>query len=184
VVAVAKQQAGSSACDAGGERERAPAAAAAGCRRGPRRPFIAGPLGATSAHGRARPTPATPAHQTPDTRAPAPTPPTCAALCADLAPTLPPTLPPTAANWRRTPWLALPCAVCADRRRPAPTGRLVPAASRRRTGCRVHHNAPPAVRGSPRRPYTHTTSDAEHFAEVLRSKKRYVQEDEPVRIDE
>jgi hypothetical protein len=52
-------------------------------------------------------------------RAPAPTPPTCADPCADLAPTLPPTLPPTAASWRRTPWLVLPCAVCADRRRPA-----------------------------------------------------------------
>jgi hypothetical protein len=62
-------------------------------------------------------------------RAPAPTPPTCSNSnpCADLAPTLPPTLPPTAANWRRTPWLALPCAVCADRRRQAPTGRPAPA---------------------------------------------------------
>jgi hypothetical protein len=118
-------------------------------------------------------------------RAPAPTSPTCADPCADLAPTLPPTLPPTAANWRRIPWLGLPCAVCADRRRPAPTGANRPSStSRRRTGCRVHHNAPPAVRGSPRRPYTHTTSDAEHFAEVLRSKERYVQEDEPVRIDD
>jgi hypothetical protein len=97
-------------------------------------------------------------------RAPAPTPPTYAKPCADLAPTL----PPTAANWRRTPWLALPCAVCVDRRqppptaadrRPAPTGRPRPAPAVAEpdaagsTASAPRSAAPSAAR-------SHTTSDA------------------------
>jgi hypothetical protein len=130
----------------------------------------------------------------PGDRAPAPTPPgppTCADPCADLAPTLPPTLPLTAANWRRTPWLALPYAVCADRRRPpptaadcrrpAPTGR--PHDQRQPSPNRMP-GPPPTPRG-PRLPAPpiYIQLRMPNIAEVLRSKERYVQEDEPVRID-